>query len=197
MKRASGIACVALVFVVGLGLLKASPKDDPKAKNDPKADQDSDSRIRRGLEIAPVPLDFTGLNPALVALGSYIVNAQGGCNDCHTNPSYAAGGNPFMGQPEQINVAGYLAGGTAFGPFVSRNLTPRANGRPANLTLAQFKQVFRHGTDFKDPMMITPLLQVMPWPVYGNMSDREIEAIYEFLSAIPSLPTPTPQPPPA
>ena len=33
----------------------------------------------------------------------------------------------------------------------------------------------------------TPILQVMPWPVYGKMSDRELEAIYEFLRAIPVI----------
>ena len=27
----------------------------------------------------------------------------------------------------------------------------------------------------------------MPWPVYGKMSDRELQAIYEFLRAIPCL----------
>jgi hypothetical protein len=27
----------------------------------------------------------------------------------------------------------------------------------------------------------------MPWPVYGKMSDRELEAIYEYLRAIPSI----------
>src|SRR5688500_14715593 len=88
------------------------------------AQAQGESHIRRGYAIAPVPLDTGGLNPALVGLGSYIVNAQGGCNDCHTNPPYAPGGNPFAGQAEVINAAGYLAGGVAFGPFVSRNLTP-------------------------------------------------------------------------
>jgi hypothetical protein len=148
-----------------------------------------DSQVRRGYQIAPVPLNVTGLNPALVGLGSYIVNAQGGCNDCHTNPSYAPGGNPFEGQPELINQAGYLAGGTVFGPFVSRNLTPRAsNGQPAGLTLEQFIEVMRVGTDFKNRHpLISPLLQVMPWPVYGKMSDRELQAIYEFLRAIPCV----------
>ena len=33
----------------------------------------------------------------------------------------------------------------------------------------------------------TPILQVMPWPVYGHMSDRELAAIYEFLKAIPVI----------
>jgi hypothetical protein len=31
-------------------------------------------------------------------------------------------------------VACYLAGGTAFGPFVSRDLTPSENNKPAGLT---------------------------------------------------------------
>ena len=60
----------------------------------------------------------------MVGLGSYLVNAVGGCNDCHTNPSYATGGDPFMGQKKVVNAKNYLAGGQAFGPFISRNLTP-------------------------------------------------------------------------
>ena len=139
------------------------------------------SIVARGAEIAPVPLNMTGLNPALVREGSYIVNAQGGCNDCHTAPPYAVGGNPFFGQPEQINTDCYLAGGAHFGPFVSRNLTRV----PARRTLEQFKQILREGTDFNANPPGT--LQVMPWPVYGKMSDRQIEAIYEYLKAIPVI----------
>ena len=142
------------------------------------------SRIQRGADVAPVPLDMNGLNPALVREGSYIVNAQGGCNDCHTVPSYAAGGNPFMGQPEVVNAECYLAGGGVFGPFVSRNITPRENGLPAGRTLAQFKELMHTGKDFRTDD--TPILQVMPWPVYGKMTDRDLRAIYEYLSAIPS-----------
>ena len=141
------------------------------------------SKISRGAEIAPVPLNMKGLNPALVREGSYIVNAQGGCNDCHTAPSYAAGGNPFLGEPEQINAPCYLAGGVPFGPFVSRNLTLSARIR----TLEQFTDIMRNGTDYRQPADGTPILQVMPWPVYGKMSDREIAAIYEFLNAIPLI----------
>ena len=60
------------------------------------------SEIKQGAAIAPVTLNMGGLNPALVREGSFIVNAQGGCNDCHTVPSYAPGGNPFLGEPELI-----------------------------------------------------------------------------------------------
>ena len=115
----------------------------------------------------------------------------GGCNDCHTNPPYAAGGDPFAGEPEQINIPCYLSGGTTFGPFTSRNLTPDSNGLPAGLTLEEFIHVLRTGEDTTSPFnppFDGGLLQVMPWPVYGKMTDRDLKAIYEYLSAIPSRP---------
>jgi hypothetical protein len=145
------------------------------------------NKIKRGFDIAPVPLDLEGKNRKLVGLGSYIVNAQGGCNDCHTNPPYAPGGDPFKGEPEQINVEGYLAGGQAFGPFISRNLTPCEDGEP-EWTFEEFLQIMRTGVDLEDdehPPGNTPLLQVMPWPVYGKMTTCDLRAVYEYLRAIP------------
>ena len=108
----------------------------------------SESDIQRGLDIAPVRLDLTGKNRALVARGSYIVNAQGGCNDCHTCPSFTEGHDPHQGQPEEINAANYLAGGAHFGPFiVSANVTPDGNGLPAGHTYEEFVQIMRTGVD--------------------------------------------------
>jgi hypothetical protein len=188
MKSKATFGCLVLAAAVGVVAvgIRSSQAEDFNAR------RDFDSRVARGFRIAPVKLRLRGLNPLLVGLGSYIVNAQGGCNDCHTAPPYAEGGDPFLGQPEQINTAGYLAGGTPFGPFTSRNLTPRANGRPANLTWAQFLEVMRKGTDFKNRHPeISPLLQVMPWPVYGKMTTLDLMAIYEFLKAIPSIPPAT------
>ncbi len=148
--------------------------------------------IRIGYNISPVTLNTRGKNGLLVGLGSYIVNAQGGCNDCHTNPNYAPGGNPFIGQPEVINAAQYLSGGRQFGPFTSKNLTPDQYGRPAGLTFEEFKNVIRTG---QDPDKPNYTLQVMPWPVYKNMTDLDLLSIYEYLRAIPSLPdNPNPSP---
>ena len=156
------------------------------------------SQIQIGMDIAPVPLDLTGKNRSLVGLGSYIVNAQGGCNDCHTwritdeatnaGSNYEQGGDPFLGQPEQNYDAGSLAGGRKFGPFTSRNLTPNGNGLTARLTLDHFIETLRTGVDSKNGHpMISPLLQVMPWPVYSNMTDRDLKAVYEFLRSIPCV----------
>lgn len=113
------------------------------------------------------------------------MNAVGGCNDCHTNPSYAKGGDPFLGQPKKVNAKNYLAGGQQFGPFVSRNLTPE-NGKPAGRTFEEFRQQLRTGIDLDHAHpQFGPLLQVMPWPTYQSMTDHDIYAIYQYLRAIP------------
>ena len=71
--------------------------------------------------------------------------------------------------------------------IVSRNLTPE-NGLPAGRTFAQFKQIIRTGIDLdKAHPQYGPLLQVMPWPDFQDMSTRDLLAIYTYLSAIPPL----------
>jgi hypothetical protein len=140
------------------------------------------ARIAKGLQIAPVPLNFEGKNKQLVGLGSYIVNAQAACNDCHTCPSYAPGHNPFEGGDGQINATNYLAGGVPFGPeIVSANITPDENGLPAGLTFEEYLELIRTGRDPEDG----EILQVMPWPIFRNMNRSDIRAIYEYLRAIP------------
>lgn len=194
MKARKWVGVTAIAATVGLSLLGAARSDD---RNRSKGDDDADaSRIRIGYDIAPVPLNLRGKNRALVGLGSYIMNAQGGCNDCHTHPSFAAGGDPYLGQPEVINSEQYLTGGRQFGPFTSANLTPDQYGRPAGLTFEEFVTAIRTGDDPDGPRPpLPPKLQVMPWPVYASMSDRDLRAIYEYLRAIPSRPdNPSPGP---
>ena len=216
----------------------------PRVQAHSEGDNDEDSLIRRGFEIAPVPLNLEGKNRALVGLGSFIVNAQSDCNGCHTsgappNFNFAAGGNPyFLNQgPTKTDPTTYLSGGTDFGPalppgfydpgyggylgpdMISRNLTPDKTGRPeGGNTLEQFREILRKGTDFDhlhpnctavsatpSPANCIPApvdgsrLQVMPWPVFGQMTDHQIDAIYEYLSAIPCIEgpaTPSDLPPP-
>jgi len=164
---------------------------------------DDESQLKQGFEIIKeiFPKGFTlnlaGRNRALVGLGSYLVNTTG-CNDCHTAPNWATGHNPFMGEPEQVNAARYLAGGRVFTTStgaviaVSANITPDASGNPAGLTLGQFINVMRTGVDPDDP---NKLLQVMPWPLYEWKTDRDLTAMYEYLRTIPSCPDTAPNPP--
>ena len=189
MKQRSARPVVA-AFAIG-AVMAFAPVASFSAGND--QGNDNQSRIQRGYEINPVPLNLKGKNRALVGLGSYIVNTNG-CNDCHTHPSYAPGHDPFLGQPEQINADQYLTGGRQFGPFTSANLTPDALGRPAGLTLDEFITLLRTGHD-PDAPAGSPPLQVMPWPVFAKKTDHDLRAIYEYLRAIPSRPdNPNPGP---
>jgi hypothetical protein len=180
MLRISTIIAAMSVCIMALQSTNVSANDD---------DDHDDARARKGLAIAPVPLNLRGKNRELVGLGSYITNAQGSCNECHGSPAYAVGGDPFKGEPKKVNVAGYLAGGRQFGPITSRNLTPDKSGRPVGgMTFSEFLLVMRTGVDLdKAHPQFGPLLQVMPWPVYQDMTRRDLRAIYEYLSAIPCI----------
>ncbi len=146
-----------------------------------------DARSKIGMQIAPVPLNMGTRDPQMVGLGSYLVNAVGGCNDCHTNPSYDPKGDPFKGMPKKINAAGYLGGGQMFGPFTSRNITPDGTGEVTG-SLSNFTQIIRTGIDLdKQHPQFGPLLQVMPWPQFQSMTDADIKAIYAYLQSIPCL----------
>jgi hypothetical protein len=123
---------------------------------------------------------------------------------------------PFSGKT-RVDPAFYLGGGTDFGPFPGgpvstkplyiRTLTPDNTGlREGGHPFSDFIEIIRHGTDFDHihPSCASPgnpanclsfpfngdRLQVMPWPTFGNMTDRDLLAIYTYLSAIPCNPGP-------
>ena len=187
------IVVMSLVLAVALVSAKTGHGQgggDGKGKSK-KSHKGHDDRAAIGLAIAPVPLNLDGKDAKLVGLGSYLVNAVGSCNDCHSCPSYAPGHNPYppVSGDGAINAATYLAGGVDFGPFTSANLTPDASGVPVEgATFDQFKAALRTGAD---PHQAGNILQVMPWPVLRNMSDGDLLAIYTYLSAIPHADTPT------
>ncbi len=122
---------------------------------------------------------------------------------------------PVFGGTKKINAATYLGGGSVFGPLpgangavvpiISRNLTPDSTGRPeGGNTLSDFIMIMRTGTDTDHAHPSCPssgpatpnclafpfngaLLQVMPWPNFQNLTDRQLTAIYTYLSAVPCL----------
>jgi hypothetical protein len=183
------IRLLMIVLTVGFAAFVAAPRSG--AQGPP----DENSKIQQGfaiMEQSGIPLNLRGKNRSLVGLGSYIVNAQSDCNGCHGNPEWAPGHDPFQGQePGQFAPEGYLVGGSPmFGPvFTPRNLTPNAAGLPAGMTLTQFITTIRTGVDRRSTGAPpdSPLLQIMPWPIFRNMTDRDLMAIYEFLTAIPCL----------
>ena len=180
-------------------------------------DAETQAKILKGYQTAPVSLNLTGRDATLVGLGSYLVNNVGECNGCHSQgpvTEFVPGGNPFLvNQKTKVNPATYLSGGRDFGAFpdpagpfphiVSRNLTPDKSGNPVGgMTLKEFIQLLRSGVDIDkihptcqgapDGKCLPPpfngdLLQIMPWPAYGNMTDRDLQSIYEYLAAIPCI----------
>jgi hypothetical protein len=222
-KPAGAIAAFAAIV---LGMMLSNSR--PVRAGDEDDNDRNESKVRKGFQIAPVPLNLKGKDHELVGLGSYIVNAQSDCNGCHSagpQTEFLPGANPyFLHQTEKINPATYLGGGRNFGKvsgppspdIISRNLTPDSTGRPeGGHTFAEFLQILRTGKDFDHlhpncsatittncfPLgpMVPPvngdLLQVMPWPIYKNMTERDLRAIYEYLSTVPCIagpPSPSP-----
>jgi len=124
-----------------------------------------------------------------------------------TDPTtYLAGGTDFgPALPPGFYDPSY---GDYVGPdIISRNLTPDKTGLPeGGHTFEQFKKIFRTGVDLDHlhptctassptptpancipPPVDGSLLQVMPWPNFQDMTDHDIRAIYEYLSAIPCI----------
>jgi hypothetical protein len=72
----------------------------------------SQSQVQQGLAASPIPasqLNFTGKNPYLVALGSYLVNSAADCNGCHTFPRFLRPGGTAPGTNHVGNATGNLA----------------------------------------------------------------------------------------
>jgi hypothetical protein len=214
--RFAGAAAALVGMVLGgmsISLTRASAQDAEQSKRAHEQD-DEQSRIQIGFDIAPVQLNLSGKDRGLVGLGSYIVNSIAGCNDCHSAgppTQFLPGANPFFGQsPKKINPATYLGGGRDFGPLIpgsahiiSRNLTPDKTGMPeGGHSFAEFVQIIRTGVDMDHlhptctgapnancvpPPFDGSLLQIMPWPVFQTMTDHDLRAIYEYLSAVPCI----------
>jgi hypothetical protein len=154
------------------------------------------------------------LNPPLGTKTDPTTYLAGGSPFGQAVPSSASvGGFPPGSIPPSYPPDGYPIDPTTGFPYagpviISRNLTPDKYGRPeGGRTLEEFKEILRTGKDFDnihptclsdaDPNIATGVcvpppvdgskLQVMPWPLLHNMTDHQIEAIYEYLSAIPCI----------
>ena len=155
---------------------------------------DDESKIQKGFAIAPVPLNLTGKDRALVGMGSYLVNAVADCNGCHAAPQnqFVTSGNPhllpglYTGK-KQVDARYYLGGGYNFGPFpgcqpgapcapspsvISRNLTPDKSGLPEGHTFSEFVTILRTGKDFDNAhpsCTSSPNGTCMPPPFNGSV----------------------------
>jgi hypothetical protein len=224
--KAAAVALSTAGIITFSGMQLVSPS--LQAQDDPASEQ---SQIIVGWRIAPPFINARGKNPALVGLGSFIVNAQADCNGCHgSDPAneYLPTHNPYFlsppsSSPREYNQATYLNGGQNFGPvgpgivkdntsplfagqglgpnIISRNLTKDHTGNPeGGNDLETFIRIMRTGVDLDQlhlncggnvtdncylPPVNGAVLQVMPWPLHQNMTDRQLTAIWTYLSTVP------------
>lgn len=134
----------------------------------------------------------------LVARGKYLVTIAA-CHDCHTpkanvqtqelDETLLLSGRPATtNPPSQPTVMGEISASadlTAWwGPWgvsYAANLTPDPEtGLGARYTEEKFIQAIRTGTKPEGE----PILPPMPWPVYKNMTDDDLRAVYAYLMSV-------------
>ena len=105
-----------------------------------------------------------------VKRGAFLVT-MAACRDCHTPMDK---GEPLPNMD--------LAGGQVFeGPWgrvASANLTPDPSGIPYYDEIL-FLQAIRTGY-----VKARPLNQIMPWHIYGGMTDEDLKAIFAYLKTV-------------
>jgi cytochrome c553 len=154
--------------------------------------------------------------PSPVERGKYLVTAMG-CNDCHTPWKLGEKGpEPDMtrmlsGHPEGMKLPpspalppgpwGITAALTMtawsgpWGTSHTTNLTPDPETGLGALSEENFVQAIRTGKHLGAGRDILP---PMPWPMYRNLSDEDLKAIFAYLKSIPPIKNKVPDPvPPA
>lgn len=115
-----------------------------------------------------------------LAYGAYITSAAA-CIECHTRE-----------EKGQIIPDLAFSGGRAF-PFPngdvirSPNITPDPETGIGGMTKAAFIDMFRKRAEAgKKPP--TGFQTIMPWTMYGTMTDKDLGAIYEYLRTVKPIP---------
>ena len=151
-----------------------------------------------------------------VARGKYLVDTAG-CHDCHTPFKMGPKGpEPDMsralsGHPEQlvmpaapklpegpwmiVSSATNTAHAGPWGVSFTANLTPDRETGTGDWSRRDFVQTIRTGRHLGRGREILP---PMPIPVYNNMTDADLGAIYAYLRTVPAVKNRVPEPlPPA
>ena len=151
-----------------------------------------------------------------LAHGKYLVTIAG-CNDCHT-PLVMGPEGPerdmtrmLSGHPESlvmpprpvlpegpwgaVAAATFTAWSGPWGVSFTANLTPDPETGLGKWTLQNFRDTLRTGRRMGRGREILP---PMPIPMYKNLTDDDIEAIFTYLQSIPAVKNhvPEPLPPP-
>jgi mono/diheme cytochrome c family protein len=167
--------------------------------------------------IGTASLARTTKDVAQIERGRYLVNGTG-CNDCHTPfvlgpegphpdmtrmltghpadldmpPAPDLGGGPWVTAASGTNTAWAGPWGVSF----TANLTPDEETGIGLWSEEEFLATLRTGRHLGRGREILP---PMPWPVYGQLSDEDLGAIFAYLKSLPPVHNrvPAPRPPDA
>jgi cytochrome c553 len=130
--------------------------------------------VRYLIRSVPEPLDAPVPAPDLSTpekRGAYLVTI-GACADCHTPQDQR--GQPIPG----MDFGGGFVFEGPWGRVASANLTPAPSGIPYyDVTL--FREVLRTGY-----VKARPINPIMPWHVFGGMTDEDMAAIFAYLTTL-------------
>ncbi len=147
-----------------------------------------------------------------VARGDYLVRICA-CADCHTpfrmgpkgpepDPARHLSGHPaampIVAPPAAVEAPWNWHGtatNTAFaGPWgvsLAANLTPHLGTGLGTWSFEQFRAAMREGRHMGTGR---PVLPPMPWPAYGQMTDDDLRAVYQYLRSLPPIENQVPMP---
>lgn len=143
-------------------------------------DSKSDFPINFILNTIPKKAQLKDMPPKSVSIeyGNYISLATS-CMECHTKHDKGkAVGEPYAGGERFQFPDGTITN--------SPNITPHATGI-GNWSLEQFKNRFRMYVDSTySPIPVSDgdFKTVMPWTMYGEMDDTDLDALYTYLHSV-------------
>lgn len=124
----------------------------------------------------------------VLASGKYLVNIAG-CVECHTQVDQG-----------QIIAEKMFAGGREFalpsGLLITPNITPDKETGIGNLTKEAFIARFRAYADSSyKPHKVGPtdFQTIMPWTMYGGMTEQDLGAIYTYLMTLKPIKNAVPE----
>ena len=147
------------------------------------------------------------------ARGRYLVEAIGGCNDCHT--PYKMGDNgpepdmsrmlsghpadapavtpvPALTGPWMASVSQtFTAWSGPWGISYTKNLTPDNDTGLGTWTEQQFIDTLRNGRERGRGRQLLP---PMPWQDFRLMTDDDLKSIFAYLRSIPAIKNKVPEP---
>lgn len=151
---------------------------DPIESNHPKSEVDFPFNII--LRTIPDKANFTKKPPESdrIAYGKYIFTAAA-CGDCHT-------------RFENGSLVGPLGGGGREFAFPDGSIVRSANLTPHETGIKSFSResFVQHFKVYSDSTVNLPNVQpgdfqtLMPWAMYADMKERDLQAIYDYLQTL-------------